>query len=164
MHKWKLQFLMVLSCPTVWPQLRHEAFRAPSTIYVGYIHPDFSATWRLHTKDEEATRFLSHIHQENYKLLVFCVKSRPYLYSSSSPSRDLCIRMTYQIYLFFILMALLERRLFPLSALTALFAGECARRRIIGQQRSGPQLRHNLSSVTKSLSWRSWGWWKLFLS
>ena len=40
----------------------------------GNIHPDFSATWRLHTKDEEATRFLSHIHQENYKLLVFCVK------------------------------------------------------------------------------------------
>ena len=40
----------------------------------GNIHPDFSATWRFHTKDEELTWFLSHIHQENYKLLVFCVK------------------------------------------------------------------------------------------
>ena len=39
------------------------------------------------TKDGELTRFFSHIHQENYKLLVFCGKNpRPYLYSSSSPN------------------------------------------------------------------------------
>ena len=28
--------------------------------------------YKNHTKDEELTRFFSHIHQENYKLLVFC--------------------------------------------------------------------------------------------
>ena len=42
-------------------------------------------------------------------------------------------------------MALLERRLFPLPALTALFASECA----IGQQRSGPQLRHDSAPSRK---------------
>ena len=52
----------------------------------GNIHLDFSATWRLHTKDEELTRFFSHIHQENYKLLVFCEKTRSYHYSVSSPN------------------------------------------------------------------------------
>ena len=44
--------------------------------YVGvtYIPISVLHDGLIHTKDEEATRFLSHIHQENYKLLVFCVK------------------------------------------------------------------------------------------
>ena len=35
-------------------------------------------------------------------------------------------------------MAYMERRLYPLPTHTALIAGECARIRILGQQRSGP--------------------------
>ena len=66
---------MVLSCPDIWPQLRHETFRAPSTIYVGVTYIPISV---LHDGyiHEELTRFLSHIHQENYKLLVFCEKTQ----------------------------------------------------------------------------------------
>ena len=48
----------------------------------GNIHPDFSATWRLHTNDEELTRFLSHIHQENINCWYFVKKPRPF----SSPN------------------------------------------------------------------------------
>ena len=77
MHKWKLQFFMVLSCPDILASAPSRGFQG--TIYDicrGSIHPYFSATWRLHTKDEELTRFFSHIHQENYKLLVFCEKNQ----------------------------------------------------------------------------------------
>ena len=57
-----------------------------------------------------------------------------FIHSRLRTGRMTCIKY----YLFLILMALLERRLFPLSALTALFAGECARSsKDIGQQRSG---------------------------
>ena len=103
MHKWKLQFLMVLSCPDSLASAPSRGFQG--TIYDicrDNIHPDFSATWRLHTKDEEATRFLSHIHQENYKLLVFCVKIQTVpLFILISVTLDLCIRMTYQILFIF---------------------------------------------------------------
>ena len=93
----------------------------------GNIHPDFSATWRLHTKDEELTRFLSHIHQENINCWYFVKKTQTVpLFILISERAEWHIKY----YLFLILMALLERRLFPLSALTALIAGECARRRI----------------------------------
>ena len=137
MHKWKLQFFgWFFPVPTVWPQLRHEAFRAPSTILcqgVTYI-PISVLHARLHTKDEEATRFLSHIHQENSigHCWVFCVinPDRTFIHLRH---RDLCIRIDISsYYLFFILnwQVLEMHRLFPLSALTALFAGECARRRI----------------------------------
>ena len=77
MHKWKLQFFMVLSCPDILASAPSRGFQG--TIYDicrGSIHPYFSATWRLHTKDEELTRFFSHIHQENYKSLVFCEKKQ----------------------------------------------------------------------------------------
>ena len=81
----KMKIKTLIMCPEILRNLRHKIQGAIYDICRGNRHLDFSATWRLHTKDEELTRFFSHIHQENYKLLVFSEKTRSYLYSASSP-------------------------------------------------------------------------------
>ena len=105
----------------------------------GNIHPDFSATWRLHTKDEELTRFFSHIHQENYKLLVFCEKTQTvplfilisvtWLMHSNDLSNIIISHFD----------GIVGEKIVPaICTHGSVRMWMCYRRRILGQQRSGP--------------------------